>query len=182
MASVVTRGNEGNDPMAGEEHEDEEREEREQPVAGRQAQPAGGVGGGFFHVYKPGQGYWTRLCTVLTAGALVLVTAQFLYVQLLRARFNVPVPWAAGSVGALVVGAVVALWYYLNKPVVVDFLIATESEMKKVNWTSRKELFGSTKVVILFMFIISGLLFFVDVMFGYFFHLIGVLRNGPFGH
>ena len=39
------------------------------------------------------------------------------------------------------------------------FLIATDSEMKKVNWTSRKELIGSTKVVIGFMFMIAFLLF-----------------------
>ena len=45
----------------------------------------------------------------------------------------------------------------MNKPANVDFLIATDSEMKKVNWTSRKELIGSTKVVILFMFLIAVL-------------------------
>ena len=43
----------------------------------------------------------------------------------------------------------------MNKPTNVDFLIATDSEMKKVNWTSRKELIGSTKVVIVFMFLIA---------------------------
>ena len=43
----------------------------------------------------------------------------------------------------------------MNKPTNVDFLIATDSEMKKVNWTSRKELIGSTKVVIIFMFLIA---------------------------
>jgi preprotein translocase SecE subunit len=53
--------------------------------------------------------------------------------------------------------------------------------MKKVNWTSKKELIGSTKVVIIFMLLIAFLLFGFDVVFGYFFHLIGVLQTGPFG-
>jgi preprotein translocase SecE subunit len=53
--------------------------------------------------------------------------------------------------------------------------------MKKVNWTSRKELIGSTKVVIGFMFLIAFLLFGLDVIFGYFFQLLTVLKTGPFG-
>ncbi|HEX2973736.1 MAG TPA: preprotein translocase subunit SecE [Tepidisphaeraceae bacterium] len=83
-------------------------------------------------------------------------------------------------VGVLGLVAAGLFWWYLNKPVVADFLIATESEMKKVNWTSRKELMGSTKVVILFMFLIAAALFLIDVAFGYFFYLIKVLKTGPF--
>src|SRR6266566_6943711 len=67
-------------------------------------------------------------------------------------------------------------WYYLNKPKVVDFFIATESEMKKVNWTSRKEIIGSTKVVIGFMFLIAALLFIYDQYFTRIFYLLGVLK------
>ena len=73
------------------------------------------------------------------------------------------------------------VWRVTNKPSNVDFLIATDSEMKKVNWTSRKELIGSTKVVIVFMFLIAIFLFAVDILFGYLFHVIGVLKNSPFG-
>jgi preprotein translocase SecE subunit len=62
----------------------------------------------------------------------------------------------------------------------VDFLIATDSEMKKVNWTTRKELIGSTKVVIFFVLLIAALLFTLDLVFGYFFQLIKVLEFGPF--
>ena len=60
-------------------------------------------------------------------------------------------------------------------------LIATDSEMKKVNWTSKKELIGSTKVVIFFMLLIMLLLFAFDTIFGYFFQFIRVLKFGPFG-
>ena len=54
------------------------------------------------------------------------------------------------------------VYYFTNKPNVVDFLIATDSEMKKVNWTTRAELIGSTKVVIIFMLLIAVLLFALD--------------------
>jgi len=70
-------------------------------------------------------------------------------------------------------------WYLMNKPSNADFLIATDSEMKKVNWTSRKELIGSTKVVILFMFLIAILLFVIDILFGYLFYGITVLKSPP---
>ena len=71
-------------------------------------------------------------------------------------------------------------WKLMNKPTNVDFLIATDSEMKKVNWTTRAELIGSTKVVIFFMMIIAAVLFLIDVLFGYVFYWFGVLWNKPF--
>ena len=82
-------------------------------------------------------------------------------------------------VGFLAAFSLFVFWL-INKPSNADFLIATDSEMKKVNWTTRKELIGSTKVVIGFMFLVAFLLFFFDVIFGYFFYLIGVLKSKPF--
>ncbi|MBL8878330.1 MAG: preprotein translocase subunit SecE [Phycisphaerales bacterium] len=68
---------------------------------------------------------------------------------------------------------------------VVDFLIATEGEMKKVNWSSRKEVFGATKVVIVTVLALGIMLFLVDVLFILFFVAIKVLRidilSGLFG-
>ena len=52
--------------------------------------------------------------------------------------------------------------------------------MKKVNWTSKKELWGSTKIVIIFMFLIAIMLFAFDIIFGYLFHFMGVLEAKPF--
>ena len=48
-------------------------------------------------------------------------------------------------------GAFGLLGYYLigvNRRV-VDFMIATEGEMKKVNWSTRREIMGMTWVVIM---------------------------------
>jgi preprotein translocase SecE subunit len=82
---------------------------------------------------------------------------------------------------AFLVGFALMTFLLMNKPTNADFMIATDSEMKKVNWTSRKELIGSTKVVIAFMFLIAFLLFGFDVVFGYFFKMLTVLKAGPFG-
>ena len=57
-----------------------------------------------------------------------------------------------------------------------DFLIATEGEMKKVSWSSRKEIIGATKVVIAFTLILAFLLGAVDFLFMTFFRWIGVLK------
>ncbi len=72
----------------------------------------------------------------------------------------------------------------MNKPTSVDFLIATDSEMKKVNWTTKKELMGSTKVVIGFVFVMALVLFFYDLFFQFLFYVLGVLKTPPFflGH
>lgn len=136
--------------------------------------------GGFFHIYKKGQGYWTRIGTVGGAALIAALTAQFIYSRLgsytqLGSHGVILVTAAFLAVFALVTFRIV------NRPQVVDFLIATDSEMKKVNWTTRAELIGSTKVVIIFMLLIMFLLFFFDTLFGYFFHFIKVLNVGPFG-
>ena len=64
-----------------------------------------------------------------------------------------------GIVIGLCVGLSLLTWWLMNKATNVDFLIATDSEMKKVNWTSKQELIGSTKVVIVFMFVTAIFLF-----------------------
>jgi len=152
---------------------------------------------GFFTIYKPGQGYWTRLGTAIGSTLIILLTVHFLWTnlppwieQMISLRGATVEQAAATRATArnvtlgICVGTVVGLgtlaWWLMNRPSNADFLIATDSEMKKVNWTSRKDLIGSTKVVIAFMFLIAFFLFAVDVIFGYFFYMIDVLKNKPF--
>ncbi len=198
--AVVTKGNDGKEPMA-DDDERSEREEREQreaerreeqrEEAARAAAPSGGVGGGLFSLYKPGQGYWTRMGTAGGVVVLIGALARFIYVSM-EARTKLDWIIAGGiekpgfpTMKLIITGIFCAVtaglsWYYLNKPKVVDFFIATESEMKKVNWTSRKEIIGSTKVVISFMFIMAIFLFFVDLFFAWLFWMIKVLHKAPF--
>jgi len=160
---------------------------REKPP--QQQQPtrrADDRGPGFFHVYKPGQGYWTRMGTAGAAALVAALTANFLYHQLpiwLRnsgMSDSASRPTSIYIIGGLLIAWGVFVWYMMNKPTNADFLIATDSEMKKVNWTSKKELIGSTKVVIIFMFLIAFLLFAFDICFGYIFYWLDVLKSSPF--
>jgi preprotein translocase SecE subunit len=133
---------------------------------------------GFFTIRKRGQGYWTRMCTALGAALFVALTANFLYNDVLlglsqRTRFTI--------VGVFCVACGLLAWWLVNRQQSVEFLIATDSEMKKVNWTTREELIGSTKVVILFMFFIAFFLFATDVIFGKLFQVLTILKFGPFG-
>ena len=63
------------------------------------------------------------------------------------------------------------------KPRTVDFLVATEGEMKKVNWSTRREIVGSTLAVITSAFILTVFCWVVDLGFSEFFKLINVLRS-----
>jgi preprotein translocase SecE subunit len=169
--SSETREN-GKDRMADDEVDRNDIEPREPKRA------AGAESASYFAIYKKGQGYWTRM---LTAGGVMLflcLTAQFFYSHVLATMPDKNLRMGI-SLAIVALGGLVG-WYFMNKPGSVDFLIATDSEMKKVNWTSRTELVGSTKVVILFMFLISFFLFGIDLFFGYFFYFINVLKNKPF--
>jgi preprotein translocase subunit SecE len=161
----------------------------EDPDRNQPPQRSGSVaGGGFFTIYKKGQGYWTRMLTAAAAILLIVMSTSFLYRQLpvfltptnvvgnqgiAAARSARNITFGACAVWVVVSAALA--WYVMNRPRNADFLIATDSEMKKVNWTSRRELIGSTKVVIFFMFMIAALLFLLDMYFTRIFYLLNVL-------
>jgi preprotein translocase subunit SecE len=135
--------------------------------------------GGFFTIYKKGQGYWTRMGT---AGAATLVGALVIF-NLYQYLPSLGIPDRNHiTIIAVAFGLLYALGVYwlMNRPTNAEFLIATDSEMKKVNWTSRKELIGSTKVVVGFMLLIAALLWVIDLAFQTFFYFIDVLRIPPF--
>jgi preprotein translocase subunit SecE len=159
-------------------------------------QPADSGKPGYFHIYKKGQGYWTRMGTVAGVALVGILTANFLYSEfdgfsvgskmssfLKHIHLQEPRGGYLLVVIFTLIYAATAYWL-MNKPPNVDFLIATDSEMKKVNWTTKKELIGSTKVVIWFMFIMALLLFMYDLFFQLVFYLLGVLKTPPFflGH
>lgn len=69
-------------------------------------------------------------------------------------------------------------WWLLNKETIVDFMGATETEMRKVNWPTKKEIIGSTWVVIFGTLFITAILFIVDFGFFALFTNIGILHAG----
>ena len=135
----------------------------------------------FFTIYKKGQGYWTRMGTAIGAGLLGALITWQLY-RYIPAFMSSSEPGRAQRVGLIAAGTFALVyaflaWRLMNKPANVDFLIATDGEMKKVNWTSKRELIGSTKVVIFFMFAIAIILFVLDLLFNTVFYYVDVLKT-----
>jgi len=77
----------------------------------------------------------------------------------------------------LLVATVLIYWLTAAGRKSVDFLVATDGEMKKVNWSTPREIRGSTMVVIVAAFLIAGILFGVDMVFRWFFGAIDVLQT-----
>ena len=126
-------------------------------------------------IYKPGQGYWTRMLTAIGVGTIVLAGVGWGWQKMSVIQQNT-IYYQAGM--AVVVAAVCGalMFFLLNRPKIVDFMIATEIEMKKVHWPSRKELVGSTLVVIYGTLFMALLLFLIDLGFGALFIKIGILE------
>ena len=115
-------------------------------------------------IYKKGQGFYTRSGTALGTGILAALGCWSLYQKL------------EGITGMktevrMLVQAVI--YKILNKHQVADFMIATEGEMKKVSWSTRKEIITSTKVVILTVIFMAMMLFIVDFSFRFAFEKMG---------
>ena len=130
-------------------------------------------------IYKKGQGYWTRVMTGIAAGLLILMGAAWLWSILEAIRFGDIEPTYTAAAGAVIFIAVlgsIAFYLVARKPKMVDFMIATEGEMKKVNWSSRREILGSTWVVIGLTVFIAILCFIFDRTFQYIFTLMKVLE------
>ncbi len=123
-------------------------------------------------IYKPTQGKYTRVTTAVAVlvmgcwGCYALTEKLGGYGVGTYLRFGIPL--------AVLVLLGLGVFWVVNRPKIADFLIATEGEMKKVSWSSKKEVIGSTKVVIVTTFILAALLFLVDFVFATMFRLIGV--------
>ena len=122
-------------------------------------------------IYKRGQAANTRLGTAFGIFIVAAYGCFVLYLKLepldnILVQTLVPIGLCA------VFGGLIA--WLMNKPSVADFLIASEGEVKKVSWSTRKELTASTIVVIFVMLAIAMLLAAVDFLFVWFFQKIGL--------
>lgn len=134
--------------------------------------------GGPFSVIKPSQGSYVRWCSAIGLGLLSWGLADFLYDQLALFRKQSEVIQLVVPAIVLVIMAYVTFYFVGRHQRTVDFMIATEGEMKKVNWSTRREVFGATRVVIFTFLMLGMLLFLVDVFFMILFELMGILRLG----
>ena len=126
-----------------------------------------------FETYKPRQGKYTRLYSAFGVAVIIGLGCFQLYKKLLSAEWGFSPKttlWVAtmGPVGLFVIlsGLVFLL---TNKAFIADFLIAAESEIKKVSWSSRKEITVSTFIVIIVVVVMGVLLGATDMVFQLFF-------------
>jgi len=122
-----------------------------------------------FSIYKRGQGAYTRLCSAFGLAIIAGLGCLRLYSKLEATEFGVGQKgtlWIATMVpaGLFVVFSVLIFWL-VNKPSIADFMVVAEGEMKKVSWSSRKEIAVSTVVVIVTVIFIALLLGFFDFLF-----------------
>jgi len=80
-----------------------------------------------------------------------------------------------GSMALLL--ALLVYWLVGSNRKSAEFLIATDGEMKKVHWSTRREVIGSTWVVVIACFLIAAILFVIDTVFSAFFRWINVLET-----
>ncbi len=117
-------------------------------------------GSGVYSLYTQGvlpAGDWT-LNLPYTTATLTLLTAV---------RYSVPV---------LLFGLTLWLAYRIvNVPTFAEFLIATEAEMNKVSWSTRRQLVQDTVVVLVFVVATTLFLLAVDLFWGWLLSAIGVL-------
>jgi preprotein translocase SecE subunit len=160
---------------------DERREPSGKPEGKRPA--AREPGGSPLRLYKPGQGVRVRWGTAIGAGVLSLWGASYLFDQLGRFAFFSDSLALHYLIPVVVLAAIGVGVFYLvgQNPRVVDFLVATESEIKKVNWSTRREVIGATRVVIVTVLALGFLLFLVNLVFIILFERIGVLRTNMSG-
>jgi preprotein translocase subunit SecE len=178
-----SQSNRPNSAVAEKEHRvsDVGPEERDQSWSSERGQtPVAETHRGFFDIYKPGQGHNTRVWSGVAMGALVCWFAYFVFQKLAVLDTSVTstrIIRVAIPVGIIIAFGLLGYWLLALNRKVCDFLIQTEGEMKKVNWTTRKDIIGSTKVVIFVVIAMGFLLFVVDLFFTQFFRTIGVLKG-----
>ncbi len=126
-----------------------------------------------FSIYKRGQGKYTRLCTAFMLAAIVILGCLRLYQQLEAASWEISKNAHRWIETLVPVGvALVFTWlifWVVNTPKLADFMVDAEGEMKKVSWSSRKEIVVSTTVVVAVVAIMAVFLGLVDLGFVMFF-------------
>jgi preprotein translocase SecE subunit len=132
-------------------------------------------------IYKAGQGYWVRLMSAYGLGAIVALGLVWLWKEMQGVTLFGFEPTYVRVVIMLLTALVFAWfgWMIIGiRHKSVEFLIASEGEMRKVNWSSRREVELSTRAVIGLTILIAVYCWAFDVGFASIFRWMTVLRTG----
>ncbi|HEW78881.1 MAG TPA: preprotein translocase subunit SecE [Phycisphaerales bacterium] len=120
-----------------------------------------------FDIYKRGQGKYTRICSAFGVAIIAGLGCLQLYKKLQATDLGL---WVETMVPAgLFVALGILIFWLVNKPAIADFMVVAEGEMKKVSWSSRKEIVVSTFIVIVVVIFMAMLLGVTDLSFQLFF-------------
>jgi preprotein translocase subunit SecE len=123
-------------------------------------------------VYKRAQG---RVARQVTFAALA-VSILFGTYQLFHYMVIWPDLYRFGVTGLVLFLSLWLSFRLVNYPRFADFLVAVEAEMNKVSWPTRAELWRSSLVVIVVIFVLAAVLFLYDVIWVQVFkRLLGIL-------
>lgn len=123
-----------------------------------------------FEIYKPGQGATARWIAAAGLVALAAFGCFELYDSLSGHFESVklgPVHVSVLVSGLAFVGAVVLAYLAVNQVRFVDYLIASEMELRKVSWPTKDELKRQTIVVIVTLMAFGLILLAADVLFAF---------------
>ncbi|MBQ9372986.1 MAG: preprotein translocase subunit SecE [Thermoguttaceae bacterium] len=111
-----------------------------------------------FNVYKAQQGRRARRLSFIGFSLVFIFGAYALYSNYHTQNAGI----------AAVIIALLGIWISyrtINFPTFADFLVSVEAEMSKVSWPTRAELWANSKVVLLFMFLFTVLIYLYDIIF-----------------
>ncbi len=131
-------------------------------------------------MYKLGQGYWTRVISATAGGVIAMLGGWWLHDIFETVDVGINPIYMSWGIGGLFVALCCPAIYLLTArhASTVDFLVATETEMKKVSWPTRREVSGSTLIVIFTSVLIALFCFLFDQAFFFLFVQLRVLEPG----
>ena len=115
--------------------------------------------------YKRGQGLYARVLTLVGAGVIGLVAARQVMERLPMGSEGAGYwHWLRIVVSVLVFAVFVGPAFYLclYNAKVSDYLIETQTELRKVSWSPWSEVVGATVVVIVTVLIMGAVLYGLD--------------------
>jgi len=145
-----------------------------------------------FGVYKRSQGKIARQVTFATLALVLAIGAWRLSQFVPKSTLGLIGTWRSWGTGEVALPDTISVtvwallpWMLLvlgvwisyrlvNMPSFADFLIAVEAEMNKVSWPTRAELFRSSVVVIISIFLLALILFGYDMFWSKFLDLLGI--------
>ncbi len=122
-------------------------------------------------IYSGTQG---RIARQVTFAAIAVCMAAGLW-QLSNSMIVFGRQWSLTVPAGLLLVGLWAAYRIVNVPGFADFLIAVEAEMNKVSWPTRTELYRSSVVVLVTIFVLAVVLFVFDFFWGWVFKILGIL-------